>query len=37
MTSSVSPESGDTADNKPIKGDLSLKESGKFKTIKRIL
>jgi hypothetical protein len=35
--SSVSPESGDTTDNRPIKGDLSLKESGKFKTIKRIL
>ena len=35
--SSVSPESGDTSDNRPIKGDLSLKESGNFKTIKRIL
>lgn len=25
--SNVSPESGDTADNRPVKGDLSLKES----------
>ena len=25
--STVSPESGDTADNRPVKGDLSLKES----------
>ena len=37
QVSSVSPESGDTADNKPIKGDLSLKESSGFRTIKRIL
>ncbi len=37
--SSVSPESGDTADNQPIKGDLSLKEnySPSMRMIKRVL
>lgn len=37
--STVSPESGDTADNRPIKGDLSIKESYKpsIRMMKRVV
>jgi hypothetical protein len=35
--SNASPVSGDTADNKPIKGDLSLKESLALRMLKRVV
>lgn len=39
QVSSVSPESGDTADNRPVRGDLSLKEdySPSMRMIKRLV
>jgi hypothetical protein len=35
--SNASPESGDTADNQPVKGDLSLKETPTIRMVQRVL